>query len=99
VPKKKSYPYRLGSPKTANPIKEMSWCIENKMIVSCKIQGFRVNGQWEMGNKYCLTIRNGDQYKESEYTYDKSNIVDAIYDAYKYIYERNYGKEREESGN
>jgi len=82
-------PYALKYPKTANPMKEMSWCIENKITVSCSIEGEQIGGYWEMGNKYCLTVRNGDQYKESEYIYDKSNIVDAIYDAYRYIYNKN----------
>lgn len=96
MPKKKSYPYRLGHPKSMNPMKEMSWCIENHITVSCKIQGFKVGSQWEMGDKYCLTIRQANNYKESEYKYTKEDVVDAIYDAYRYIYERNYGKEREE---
>jgi hypothetical protein len=99
MPKKKSYPYRLGKPKTENPLKEMSWCVNKHIFVSCKIQGFKVGGQWEMGDKYCLTVKQGDRYKESEYIYDKNNIVDAIYDTYRFIYERNYGKEREEPGN
>lgn len=95
MPKKKSYPYRLGSPTKPNPMKEMSWCFSRHMYVSCKVQGFKVGQYWEMGNKYCLTIRHGDKYKESEYIYTKDNIMDAIYDAYIYLYERNYGKKKE----
>lgn len=44
---------------------------------------------------YCLTIRQGLDYKESEYKYTKEDIVDAIYDAYRYIYDKNYGKTKE----
>jgi len=98
VPKKKSYPYRLKAPKTDNPMKEMSWCEEKHIYVSCKIEGKKLGGQWEMGKYYCLTIRQGDQYRESEYKYTKEDVVDAIYDAYRFIYQKNYGKETEESG-
>ena len=96
MPKKQSYPYRLGSPKTANPLKEMSWCINSHIYVSCKIQGIQVGRQWEMGDRYCLTILNGGKYKESEYIYTKDDVVDAIYDAYRHIYKRLYGKETKE---
>lgn len=98
MPKKKSYPYRLAYPKTPNPMKEMSWCEEKHIQVSCKIEGKKVGWQWEMGKYYCITIRIGDTYRESEYIYNKDNVVDAIYDTYREIYNRNYGKEREESG-
>jgi hypothetical protein len=95
MPKKKSYPYRLGSPKTPNPLKEMSWCIKRHIYVSCKIQAFKVGQYWEMGNKYCLTIRQGEKYKESEYIYTKENITDAIFDTYRETYRINYGKKKE----
>lgn len=98
MPKKKSYPYRLKHPKTSNPMVEMSWCHGKHIYVSCKIEGKQIGGQWEMGKLYCLTIRNGNQYRESEYKYTKEDVVDAIYDAYREIYNRNYGKERKESG-
>lgn len=97
MPKKKTYPYRLSAPKTSNPLKEMSWCVEKHIYVSCKIQGFKVGSQWEMGNLYCLTVKQGNKYKESEYKYTKDDIVDAIYDTYRYIYNKNYGKESSNS--
>lgn len=96
--KKKSYPYKLGYPKTLNPLKEMSKCIENKIYVSCDIEGFKVGNQWEMGNKYRLVIKNGSDIRRSDYVYDKDNIVDAIYDTYREIYKRNYGKQTEVNG-
>ena len=98
MPKKKSYPYRLAHPKTDNPLKEMSWCIAKHIYVSCEIQGFKVGSQWEMGDKYCLTIKHGKNKRKSEYTYTKEDVVDAIYDTYREIYNRNYGKERKEPG-
>jgi len=98
MPRVKSYPYRLGYPKTDNPLKEMSWCINKHIYVSCSIEAFKVGSQWEMGDKYCLTIRNGDQYRKSEYIYTKDNVVDAIYETYKQIYNKNYVEEREEPG-
>ena len=96
MPKKKSYPYRLGQPKTENPMKEMSWCHSKHIYVSCEIQGFKVGRQWEMGNKYRLTIKQGKKYSESEYMYNKDEIVDAVYDTYRKLYEINYGKETKE---
>jgi hypothetical protein len=95
VPKKKSYPYALKYPKSPNPLKEMSKCIENKIYVSCDIEAFKVGGYWEMGNKYRLVIKNGSDTRRSDYVYDKDNIVDAIYDTYREIYKRNYGKQTE----
>ena len=98
MPKKKSYPYRLGYPKTPNPLKEMSWCVENKMYVSCDIEAYKVDGYWEMGDRYRLTIRNGAHFRKSEYIYTKEDVVDAIYETYRELYNRNYGKKRKESG-
>ena len=97
MPKKKSYPYRLAHPKSPNPMKEMSWCHSRHIYVSCKIEGWKSGGQWEMGKHYCITVRNGEQYKESEYIYTKDDIVDAIYDTYRYIYNKNYGKKSSDS--
>lgn len=96
MPKKKVNPYALSYPKTPNPMKEMSWCISNHIHVSCKIQGFKIGRQWEMGDKYCVTIRQGNKYRESEYIYNKDNVVDAIYSAYVFIYNKKYGEETEE---
>ena len=93
MPKKRSYPYRLGSPKTPNPMKEMSWCFSKHIYVSCQIEGKKVNGQWEMGNRYKLTIKQGSKYSETDYIYTKDDIMDAIYDTYIKLYEMNYGKE------
>jgi len=32
--KKKESPYRLGTPKTDSPMKEMSWCLNNRIKVN-----------------------------------------------------------------
>jgi len=98
MPKTRVNPYALKYPKTPNPMKEMSWCISTHTYVSCNIEGIRNGSQWEMGDKYCITIRQGNSYRESEYIYTKENVVDAIYDTYRYLYNKNYGKKREESG-
>jgi hypothetical protein len=95
VPKKKSYPYRLSHPKTDNPMKEMSWCHSRHIYVSCKIEGWKSGGQWEMGKMYCITVRQGEKYKETEYKFTKEDVVDAIYDAYRHLYNKNYGKTKE----
>lgn len=96
MPKKKSNPYALGQPKTPNPMKEMSWCINKHVYVSCDIEGFKVGNQWEMGDKYRLVIKKGDVVRRSEYIYTRENIVDAIYDTYREIYKINHGKETKE---
>ena len=98
MPKKKFNPYALKYPRTPNPMKEMSWCIENKMYVSCDIEAFKVGNYWEMGKMYRLTIRNGKHFRESGYIYTKDDVVDAIYETYRELYKRNYGKKRKESG-
>ena len=95
MPKKKTNPYALGQPKTPNPMKEMSWCFSRHIYVSCNIEGWKENGQWVQGNKYCVTVRQGEQYNETEYIFTKENVVDAIYDAYRHIYNKNYGKTKE----
>lgn len=94
--RKKLNPYALSYPKTPNPLKEMSWCINKHIYVSCNIQAFKVGSQWEMTDKYCLTIKNGDRYRESDYIYTKDNVVDAIYDTYREIYKVNHGKKTKE---
>jgi len=96
VPKKKSNPYALTYPKTSNPLKEMSYCINKHIYVSCSIEGSKIGSQWEMGDRYCLTIRYGDDFRKTDYIYTKDNVVDAIYDTYREIYKMNHGKKTEE---
>lgn len=74
-------------------MKEMSWCFSKHIYVSCSIEGFKVGQYWEMGNKYKITIRQGSKYSETPYEYTKENVVDAIYDTYRKLYEMNYVKE------
>lgn len=97
MPKKKDKPFALGHPKTSNPMKEMSWAETRHIRISCEIEALKVGKYWEMGNKYKLTIRQGDRYKDTGYDYTKDNVVDAIYEAYRELYRMNYGK-RQESG-
>lgn len=96
MPKKKTYPYRLAHPKTPVPMKEMSWAETRHIRISCQIQGFKNGGQWEQGNKYKLTVMQGDRYSETGYDYTKDDVVDAIYDAYRKLYNMNNGKKRKE---
>lgn len=96
MPKKKTYPYRIGYPNTPNPLKEMSWAETRLIRISCEIEGFKVDGQWEMGDRYKLTIRQGEKYSETPYDYTKDNVMDAIYAAYRKLYNMNNGKKTEE---
>lgn len=95
MPKKQSYPYRLSSPKTDNPMKEMSWCFSRHIYISCQIEGIKEGSYWKQGNRYKLTIKQGDRYSETGYDYTKDDVVDAIYDTYRKVYNMNYGKEKE----
>ena len=90
----KKNPYQLGSPKGDLPMKEMSWCMARKVYVSCKPKAVLEGKYWKQLNEYCLTIRNGDNYKESEYIYNKDNVMNAIWDTYKYIYKKNYDENK-----
>ena len=98
MPKKKVNPYALSYPRTPNPMKEMSWCIENKMYVSCDIEAFKVGSYWEMGKMYRITIKHAGHYRKSDYIYTKDDVVDAIYETYKELYKRNYAKQTKVNG-
>lgn len=89
MPKVKKSPFLLGSPKQNNPLVEMSWCFAKKVYVSCKPKAVLEGKYWKQLDSYCLTIKNGDNYRESEYIYNKDNIQDAILDTYREIYRRN----------
>lgn len=94
MPKVKKSIYRLGSPKTPNPDKEMSWCFSKHIYVSCRPEAIKDGRYWKQGKFYAVTIKQGDKYRESEYKYTQDNIVDAIHDTYRLIYQNNYGKEK-----
>ena len=96
MPKKKVSPYRLGDPTTPNPMKEMSWCFRNHIIISIEPEGRKLGKYWEMTGRYQLVARQGNRNKPSGFIFDKDNVMDALYDAYRKTYQINYGKERKE---
>jgi hypothetical protein len=96
MPRIKKNQFQLGSPKGKNPMKEMSWCISKHTYVSCIPEAIKENGYYRQTNRYALTIRQGQNYRQSEFIYTKDNIQDAIQDTYREIYKRNYGKTTEE---
>ena len=95
MPKKRTYPYRISMPNTSNPLKEMSWCLKHHIKVNTEPEGKKVGGYWEMTGKYQIVVSQGDRNKGSGFIYDKDNVMDAVYEAYRKLYELNYGKERE----
>lgn len=95
MPKKKTYPYRIAMAKSMNPMKEMSWCLKHHIKIGAEPEGKKVNGYWEMTGRYQIIVSQGERSKPSGFIYDKDNLMDGIYDAYRKTYELNYGKERE----
>ena len=96
MPRVKKNPYKLGSPRGEHPMEEMSWCFSKHIYVSCKPQAFKENGYWKQTNMYAITIKNGTNYRESDYIYNIDDVMTAIWDTYKEIKKRNYGKETKE---
>jgi hypothetical protein len=96
MPKIKTNPYRLGSPKTANPMKEMSWCFSRHIKVNIEPEAIKEGRDWKMTFMYQLVVTQGDRKSESGYIYTRDNVMDAMYDAYRKIYQMNYGKTTEE---
>lgn len=94
--KKKSYPYRLGQPKTLNPMKEMSWCLSRHIKVNIEPEAVKTAKGWDTTGRYQLVMSQGNKISKSGYLFNKENVVDAVYDAYRKTYELNYGKETEE---
>jgi len=91
MPKIKKNPFALGAPKTPNPLKEMSWCLARHITVTTDLESF-VNdrGYHEMTMRYGVIVRQGNREKKSGYIYDRDNVVDAIFNAYRELYKRNY---------
>lgn len=93
MPKIKKNPFQLGSPKTANPMKEMSWCLERHIRVVIDPEAIQQpNGEWKQTSRYQVSIHQGDRIRESGYIYSKDDVQDAVLEAYRQIYKMNYGK-------
>jgi len=80
--------------KSANPMKEMSWCLKHHIKVGAEPEGIKKGQYWEMTGRYQIVVSQGDRKKGSGFIYNKDNLMDGIYDAYRKTYEINYGKER-----
>ena len=95
MPKIKKNPFQLGSPKTANPMKEMSWCLEHHIRVVIDPEAIQQpNGEWKQTSRYQVSIHQGDRIRESGYIYSKDDVQDAVLEAYRQIYNMNYGKKK-----
>jgi len=93
--KVKKEPYRLGTPKTDNPMKEMSWCFKNHIKVNVDPEAIYENGGYKMTGRYQIIISQGSRKSASGYIYNKDNVTDAVFDAYRETYKMNNGKEKQ----
>lgn len=96
MPKKKISPFLLGSPKTDNPIKEMSWCLAHHIKVNIEPEAVKEDGYWKMTMRYQIVVSQGNRKNYSGYIFNKDNVTDAVFDAYRNIYQRNHAKKKEE---
>lgn len=96
MPNKKNNPYRLKEASTPNPLKEMSWCINNNIIINTEPEGKKVGKYWETTGMYRLVARQGSRERATPYEYTKDTVMDALYEAYRKTYAINHGKETKE---
>jgi hypothetical protein len=88
-PKKKA---GFGSPTTENPIEEMSWCFGKNIRILIDPEALKgADGYWKQTGRYRLVVDNAGKRKESDWLYNKDNVVDAVNDLYREIYKRNNG--------
>lgn len=90
--KKKREPYRLGTPKTDNPMVEMSWCLKNHIKVNVDPEATYDGREYKMTGRYQIVISQGNRKSESGFIYNKDNVTDAVFDAYRQTYKMNHGK-------
>lgn len=90
-PKKKA----VGSPKTPNPVKEMQWCFSKHIYVTWEPEAIYQAGYYKQGSMYKVTIRQGEKIRDSGYIYTKDEIIDAVNDTYRKLYQMNHGKTKE----
>lgn len=76
-------------------MKEMSWCFSRHIYISCEPEAIKQGQYYKQTNRYKLTIKQGDRYSETDYEHTKDDIMDAIFDAYRKVYQMNYGKKKE----
>ena len=96
--KVKKSPYRLGTPKSSNPMVEMSWCFSRGIKVNVEPEAEKIGREYKMTGRYQIVVSQGERSSASGFMYDKDNVMDAVFDAYRKTYQMNYGK-RKEQGN
>lgn len=75
----------INTCKTENPMKEMSWCFKRGIYVFMEPNP-------KQPTMFRVVIKQGDNTNESDYKYTVRNIQDIVFDAYRELYKRNYGK-------
>lgn len=93
MPKKKISPFLLGSPKTDNPMKEMSWCLARHIKVNIEPEAIKEDGYWKMTMRYQIVVSQGNRKNYSGYIFNKDNVTDAVFDAYRKLYQKNREEE------
>lgn len=97
--KVKVSPFKLGSPKTPSPMKEMSWCLSKHIKVNIDPETYiDEKGHHRMTMRYQVIVSQGNRTHKSGYIYTKDNVTDAVFDAYRRVYNKNYGKKTKEQG-
>ena len=94
--KVKKSQYQLGSPKTSSPMKEMSWCFSRGIKVNVEPEAEKIGREYKMTGRYQIIVSQGERSSGSGFIYDKDNVTDAVFDAYRKTYEMNYGKRKEQ---
>ena len=77
--------FTINTCKTENPMKEMSWCFKQGIYVF-------IEPNPKQPTTFRVAIHQGENTNESDYKYTVRNIQDIVFDAYRELYKRNYGK-------
>ena len=83
--RKKKSNYTINTCKTQNPMKEMSWCLKRGIFVF-------IEPNPKQQTMFRVVIKQGNNTNDSDYKYTVKDIQDVVFDAYRELYRRNYGK-------
>jgi hypothetical protein len=77
------------------PHKEMSWCIKHDILVYMDRYAEKVGRNYEERDLYRIVVEYGNRQKEGEYKFTHKTIVNAVWNAWKQLYNINNVKTRE----